>query len=187
MSHCDFAIDVNCISFLEIDTRNTCVFARDTSKQFKVSELALTHDDIAQFSKLIDDIETRFAAEFVSKRIIESTAKLREMMSCFKALLCEGDFITASCNRPHTSIIVGVDGTLQPCFFLPAIGKLGNTLLHSAMNNPETQALRRASGPGSVLNVQVVSACSTKDWQHYSHVVKVTSILLKMGQLSGKG
>jgi hypothetical protein len=46
------------------------------------------------------------------------------MVNYFDAINGNSDFPRARCNAPHFSTVIEVDGTLRPCYFLPAYGKL---------------------------------------------------------------
>src|SRR5690606_23443236 len=84
---------------------------------------ALTPDDIAELAHILDEVETRFAGDFVSGLISESPAKLRRMVDYFRAINGDGSFPRPRCNSPHISTVIEVDGTLRPCYFLPAYGQ----------------------------------------------------------------
>lgn len=106
---------------------------------------ALTPDDIDDLSAILDDIETHFADEFASGRIAESPDKLRRMLTYFSAIIGQGKFEPPRCNAPHLSTVIEADGTLHPCYFLPAYGKLTATDdLGKAINSDAAFELRRA-------------------------------------------
>ena len=143
------AADVSQISFLTVDVSSTEAFGpRFSADQPTAAQTALTADDLPAFEAVLDRIETDFAAEFASERIAESPAKLRRMSQYFRALLGEGDFPRPRCNAPHFSTVIEVDGTLRPCYFLPAYGQLNGTTLPAALNLPAALALRQAYQSG---------------------------------------
>lgn len=114
----------------------------------EVTSSALTPADVTELSRVLDDVEARFADDFASGLIAESPQKMRRMVDYFNAITGEGDFPRPRCNSPHTSTVIEVDGTLRPCYFLPAYGKLKGTKLPEAINTPAAQALRQAYRTG---------------------------------------
>ena len=110
---------------------------------------ALTHDDIPRFEAVLDTLERDFAEDFASHLIAESPAKLRRMVGYFRALIGDAPFPPVRCNAPHTSVVVQVDGTLRPCYFLPTMGKLSQgEPLRVGINGDMALALRQAYRTG---------------------------------------
>jgi radical SAM protein with 4Fe4S-binding SPASM domain len=52
------------------------------------------------------------------------------------------------CNAPSFSAVIETDGSLKPCYFLPAWGVLDGRDLAAALNDPQAIALRRAQRGG---------------------------------------
>lgn len=143
------AHDVNSISFLAVDVSNGQAFGqRALAEQ---SSLLPTLADVDALEQQINDIAQAYTPHFASGRIAETPAKLqRTLVRYFRALHGAGTFAPVPCNAPHFSVVVGVDGTLMPCYFLPAFGKLkpnGAPLRH-ALNSAPAQALRQAYKAG---------------------------------------
>jgi MoaA/NifB/PqqE/SkfB family radical SAM enzyme len=160
------AADVNQISFLTIDVSNPFAFGPrfETDQSLPLIATmgegapiehgppaeALTATDVVDLERLLDVVETRFAPEFASGQIAESPAKLRSMAAYFRAVIGQDDFPPRRCNAPHTSVIIEVDGSLRPCYFLPTMGRLkpSDSRLTTAINNPAALDLRRAYRAG---------------------------------------
>ena len=155
------AANVNRISFLTVDVSSQEAFGPrfvadpalpliahmgpGAPPEHGPAAAALTEDDIEQLSQILDGVETRFADEFASGRIAESPAKLRRMLTYFSAVIGQGEFEPPRCNAPHLSTVVEVDGTLRPCYFLPAYGKLTPAdSLGDAINSDAALELRHA-------------------------------------------
>lgn len=134
------------VSFLAIDVSNPFAFGERFDDSIPVADttLALTHDDVTELSAIIDRLEVDFAEEFANKQIAESPAKLRRILvSYFRALLGEETFPPPRCNAPHFSTVIEVDGTLRPCYFLPAYGRLRrDDDLATMVNNDQARTLR---------------------------------------------
>jgi MoaA/NifB/PqqE/SkfB family radical SAM enzyme len=104
------------VSFLAIDVSNPHAFGR--TERF-ADGLALDEADLDAFAVLLDALESGFAAEFASGFIAESPAKLRRLHAYFSALRGNGAFPAVRCNAPEFSAVIGVDGRVSPCFFIP--------------------------------------------------------------------
>jgi MoaA/NifB/PqqE/SkfB family radical SAM enzyme len=161
--HAAMAADVNHISFLTVDVSNEVAFGNRFSvdiplvanagigamPQHGPPATALSHEDIAAFHKILDQVEVDFAEEFASGRLAESPQKLRNMVNYFGELLGQdNDYSGPRCNAPHISTVIEVDGTLRPCYFLPSWGKLNGRPLHDALNDPAALDLRKAYRSG---------------------------------------
>ncbi len=147
---------VSGISFLTVDVSNPFAFGPrfdgltvPVINEHEPPSAALTRDDVAEFEAILTNVERDHDADFASGLLHELPAKLRMMAAYFRALAGEGDFPAVRCNAPHISAVIEVDGTLRPCYFLPAIGTVGNgATLAGALNSPEALAMRRAYRAG---------------------------------------
>lgn len=104
--------------------------------------------EIARFEAQIVQAEERFGPEFASGRISESPEQLRQIARYFRAVAGLQPFPPVTCNIPHVSIIVGVDGSLRSCFFLPQWGRLDQHGFATLVNDPAVLALRKAYACG---------------------------------------
>jgi len=104
------------VSFLAVDVSNAHAFAR---RDDVTSELALAFDDLAVLDALLDTLEREHATDFRAGFIAESPAKLRRIRDYFAALRGVGAFPPVRCNAPEFSAVVGADGRVAPCFFIP--------------------------------------------------------------------
>ena len=143
------AVDVNHISFLAVDVSNEFAFGPrfESDPLLPVNQpasSALTSDDVQDLKAVLDTIELQFAADFASGRIVESPAKLRRLLTYFGAINGLNNFEQPRCNAPHISTVIEVDGTLRPCYFLPAYDRLNGQPLSQALNGDVAQQLRQA-------------------------------------------
>ncbi|HJW83626.1 MAG TPA: radical SAM protein [Anaerolineae bacterium] len=127
-------------SFLAVDVSTHAAFAR--REGFDAS-MALGHDDLAELDRVLDAVERDFAAEFASGYIAESPDKLRRLKQYFAALLGLERFPFVRCNAPRFSTVIETDGTLKPCYFLPAWGRLDGRPLFDALNAPTALQVRQ--------------------------------------------
>ncbi len=154
---------VNRVSFLTIDLSNPFAFgprfAVDPAIPRVNSPLplgvghSLSQSDVSELRSIIDRMAVEYAADFASGFIAESPAKLYRMADYFAALIGQGDFPPVRCNAPHISTVIEVDGTLRPCYFLPAFGQLrldaAASPLQDSLNVPAALALRQAYRSGT--------------------------------------
>jgi Fe-coproporphyrin III synthase len=104
------------VSFLAVDVSNAHAFARQTDF---THGLALRDEDLLELDALLLQLEREHAHEFQTGFIAESPAKLRRLREYFAALLGHGPFPRVRCNAPEFSSVIGVDGAVSPCFFIP--------------------------------------------------------------------
>lgn len=105
------------VSFLAVDVSNAHAFAR---RDDVLPELALSVADIPVLDGLLNALEEDHAADFATRFIAEPPAKLQGIRDYFAALLGLGAFPPVRCNAPEFSAVVGADGRVAPCFFIPA-------------------------------------------------------------------
>jgi MoaA/NifB/PqqE/SkfB family radical SAM enzyme len=142
------------VSFLAVDTVNPHAFGPrfEHDPAIPLHDAVTTHnpfgglgrDDLARFLQIIEDMESRFADHFAAGRIEESPAKLRRLYDYFAEPHGESTFEPPRCNAPHISMVVNVDGGLQPCYFLPRWGHLDERSLQDTLNDDEAVDLRQA-------------------------------------------
>ncbi len=147
------AADVTTMSFLAVDVANPFAFGQrfDHATTPVIHDSALLPEQLDELATIIDTLENRYAALFATGRIAESPQKLRRILvEYFRALHGESNFVAPRCNAPHFSTVVEVDGTLRPCYFLPAYGRLqpGGDPLAKEMNSTAAADLRRAYRTG---------------------------------------
>lgn len=104
------------ISFLAVDVSNPHAFGRTDSF---VTDAALQPDDLPLFETALLEFERKYAEDFRTGFIAESPRKLRRIHDYFRAVQGRGPFPPVRCNAPEFSAVIGADGRLQPCFFIP--------------------------------------------------------------------
>ncbi len=139
------ALGAKQVSFLAVDVSTHVAFARAEDYNHT---MALRPDDLARFAAVLDALERTHAADFAGGFIAESPAKLRRLHQYFAALIGAAVFPPVACNAPRFSAVIGADGHLQPCYFIPGAGRLNGAPLAQALNAPEAVALRRAIRTG---------------------------------------
>jgi Fe-coproporphyrin III synthase len=130
------------ISFLAVDIANPHAFGR--TDDF-TSDLALTSEELPEFSSLLDALERDYTEQFRRGFIAESPRKLRRLAQYFAAVLGQGSYPPVRCNAPEYSAVIDARANVRPCFFIPGTPEaaLGGTgALESALNVPAMAALR---------------------------------------------
>lgn len=138
-------LGVSQVSFLAVDVSNPHAFAR--LDDFKRG-LALEPDDLDGFGRLVENLVSQHAAEFREHFIAESPAKLRQLRDYFAALCGLGAYPPVRCNAPEFSAVVGVDGGVSPCFFIPGPDATRSLNLEQALVSAPMRELRGAIRAG---------------------------------------
>jgi Fe-coproporphyrin III synthase len=139
------ALGVRQVSFLAVDVSNPHAFAR--SDDF-THGMALEPGDLEEFDRQIETLEHRHTADFRGHFIAESPAKIRHIRDYFAALCGRGAFPPVRCNAPEFSAVVGVDGGVSPCFFIPGPAVTRGLALTNALSSAPMRELRRAIRAG---------------------------------------
>ena len=134
------------ISFLAVDVANPHAFARTGGLD---EQIALGADDLPVFAHVLRSLEQERAAAFRSGFIAESPARLQHILRYFEAVCRKGSYPPVRCNAPEFSAVVGAQGHVSPCFFIPgppdAVARDG---LDDALNIEPMLDLRRAIRSG---------------------------------------
>jgi MoaA/NifB/PqqE/SkfB family radical SAM enzyme len=130
-------IGVDQISFLAADVSSEA-FNRAPGEP-PASGLLLTGEEVGELESAIESLVRREADAFAERRIVPGPEGLRRLARYFRAQLGEGEFPPVACNAPWTSVFIGADGTVRPCFFHPPVGNLRQRPLAELL----TQAMPR--------------------------------------------
>jgi len=134
------------VSFLAVDVANPHAFAR--TDEF-VSDLALHPEDLEEFERILGAMEQKYADEFRSGFIAENPRKLRRIQQYFSAVCGRGPYPPVRCNVIEFSAVIGADGRVNPCFFIPgpSTSRAGNDL-GDALNTDTMLGLRNSIAQG---------------------------------------
>jgi MoaA/NifB/PqqE/SkfB family radical SAM enzyme len=133
------------VSFLAVDVSNPHAFAREDAFSH---ELALSDSDLPRLDELLGTLERDHAEDFRTRFIAESPEKLCRLRDYFAALQGGGAFPPVRCNAPEFSAVVGVDGRVSPCFFIPGPTLAPNAGLRAALDSGPMAGLREAIRAG---------------------------------------
>jgi radical SAM protein with 4Fe4S-binding SPASM domain len=129
------------ISFLAVDVASTAFNRSAELPVLRQDELAIGERELPELESEIEAlIETGDCGGFVA----ESPDKLRRIVDTFRARLGYIQPVAPLCNAPWVSAVLEADGTVRPCFFQPAIGKLEPTgSLSDVLNSPAALSFRK--------------------------------------------
>lgn len=134
------------ISFLAVDVASDAFNRPGGQGETPASALALSRDEVAELSRVLGALAREHAADFSAGFIEESPRKLAErILGHFAALAGPASFPPSRCNAPWVSAVIGVDGSVRPCFFHPPYGRIetGGSL-EALVNSPDAHAFREA-------------------------------------------
>lgn len=139
------AAGARAVSYLAVDTASQIAFG---ARPDDLSSDALSAADCDALEAVLNDFEQSHAAQFASGQIAESPAKLRRILLHY--FRRDAEYAPPRCNAPRLSVVVECDGTIRPCYFLPAVGRLtpSGEPLGRVINGQAAQALRAAVRQG---------------------------------------
>jgi len=80
---------------------------------------SLIVEDLEDLERILCVMERDYGAEFRSGFIAENPAKLRRIHRYFSAVCGRGSYPPVRCNVTDFSAVIGADGQVNPCFFIP--------------------------------------------------------------------
>ena len=126
------AMGLDGISFLSADVTSEA-FGRRTEPSME--GLLLTPDEVAEFARVVEATIASHSADFESRFVAESPAKLRRLPQYYAAQHGLAEFPLVRCNAPWASAVVEADGAVRPCYFHPAVGNIRETSLRELLAN----------------------------------------------------
>ena len=128
-------IGLSSISFLAADLTSTAFNRIEPWSASRQSKIALTRAELAvlenQIGMLLDD-----------SFVIDSPRHLRRIVRHFQAHLELEPPESPRCNAPWVSAVMGIDGSVRPCFFHPPVGSVVSQPLDDALNTPRARDFR---------------------------------------------
>lgn len=132
-------IGVDSISFLAADLTSHAFNRAEPWSSSRQSAVALNE---LQIGALTAEIERLIAVHGDSGFVVENPSKLRRIVLHFRAHLGVAAPVAPRCNAPWNSAVIEAGGEVRPCFFHPAIGKLGEAGLAQIINSPRALQFR---------------------------------------------
>jgi MoaA/NifB/PqqE/SkfB family radical SAM enzyme len=137
------AVGLDSVSFLSVDVSSTAFNRPQPWGDERISDVALSPNEVRQFERIVEATIVSHAADFASGYVAENPDKLRRLPRYFDALNGQGDFPTTTCNAPWVSSVVETDGTVRPCYFHNGFGNIHEQPLEAILNSDAAVAFRR--------------------------------------------
>ena len=131
------------ISFLAADVTSEAFNRSRPWGERRRSEVAPSREQLPELEAALDALIEQRGSELDSGFIVETPAKLRRIVTYYRAHHGGGSFPPVRCNAPWVSAVVEADGTVRPCFFHQPYGTLGTEGLAELVNSPEALRFRR--------------------------------------------
>jgi Fe-coproporphyrin III synthase len=126
------------ISFLAADLDST---AFDRPVAWPDTRKAAIAPDLTALEREMESLLVEYPADGF---VVEAPAKLRRIVSHFRAHYGLEAHIAPRCNAPWVSAVWEAGGDVRPCFFHPPIGNTANGTLAQIVNGPAAIAFREA-------------------------------------------
>jgi len=130
-------IGLSSISFLAADLTSTAFNRIEPWGSSRQSEIALTQEEVGVLER---QIERLLHDSFV----IDRPQHLYRIVRHFRAQLGLEPFEAPRCNAPWVSAVMGIDGSVRPCFFHPAVGSTVSQPLDEALNAAPAREFRES-------------------------------------------
>ena len=129
------AIGLNSISFLAADLTSTAFNRIQLWSPQRQAQIALTAGEVAVLEQQIQ----RLAGD---PFVIDRPQHLQRIVRHFRAHLGLEQPEAPQCNAPWVSAVMGIDGSVRPCFFHPAVASICSQPLDQALNTPRALEFR---------------------------------------------
>lgn len=134
--------DLSSISFLAADMVSPAFNRPQGWSTQHREEVALTPEDVEALTAEIERLISAHQADLDSGFIVETPAKLRRIVSYFRAQLGQAEHVSPRCNAPWVSTVIDASGEVRPCFFHEPIGNIHDHTLVEIMNGPAALRFR---------------------------------------------
>jgi len=131
------------ISFLPADVSSHAFNREVLWNDDRQHEILVEQKELSKLSMMTETIIENYAADFESRFIAESPAKLRKIYSYYAAFYQLNPFPYKKCNAPWVSTVIEADGTVRPCFFHEPLGNIRNSSLEEILNSTKSITFRK--------------------------------------------
>jgi len=135
-------IGLNSISFLAADVTSAAFNRPQGWPVERQEKVLLTSHEVEALAAEMEGMISEHRHDLESGFIVETPAKLRRIVSHFRAQLGEAQHIAPRCNAPWVSAVIEASGDVRPCFFHPAIGNIHQETLREIVNGPSALRFR---------------------------------------------
>ena len=129
-------IELTSVSFLAADVVSSAFNRPEAWPEQRRHEVALNGQEVEELADEIERLITEHRRDIDSGFIVESPAKLRRIVSYFRAHLGQEEHLAPYCNAPWVSAVIDSSGEVRPCFFHSPIGNIHENTLNEVVNSP---------------------------------------------------
>ena len=131
------------ISFLAADVSSEAFNRANPWNDEKVSEVALSKEEIDELEGIMKISFVEFKGEFKRKFIAESEEKLMDICLYYRALYGKTRFPKKKCNAPWVSAVIESNGDVRPCFFHKSYGNIHESSFEEVLNSGAAISFRK--------------------------------------------
>lgn len=131
------------ISFLPADVSSEAFNRQTPWEAPRQAEVMLSVSDLPELMRITDNLLSAFKRDFETGFIAESPQKVKNIHTYYSALHGLNSFPYKKCNAPWVSAVVEADGSVRPCFFLPAFDNIRAHKLKDILNSPAAIQFRK--------------------------------------------
>ena len=88
------------------------------------ARLILDAGEVDEMEAVVEAVIRSRARELTERRVVPGPDGLRRLVAYYRAHLGQRPFPPVACSAPWTSVVIEADGSIRPCFFHAAVGKL---------------------------------------------------------------
>src|SRR5215472_212335 len=129
-------IDLTSVSFLAADVVSSAFNRPEAWPEKRQQEVALNCREVEELADEIGRLITEHQHDIDSGFVVENPAKLRRLVSYFRAHLGQEKHVAPYCNAPWVSAVIDSSGEVRPCFFHASIGNIHENTLNEIVNGP---------------------------------------------------
>ena len=129
-------IDLTSVSFLAADVVSSAFNRPEAWPEQRQQQVALNRQEVEELADEIERLITERRQDIDSGFMVESPAKLRRLVSYFRAHLGQEEHVAPYCNAPWVSAVIESSGEVRPCFFHPPIGNIHEHSVAEIVNGP---------------------------------------------------
>lgn len=136
-------LSLNSLSFLAADLTSQAFNRPGGWPPDRQKEVAPDAELVDRLDREVENLIAEHAEDINSGFILETPGKLARIISHFRAHVNQLCSVAPRCNAPWVSAVVEADGTVQPCFFQPALGNIHERPLGDVLNSERALRFRK--------------------------------------------
>lgn len=136
-------LTLNSISFLAVDTTSQAFNRPEGWSSDRQAAMRLALSDVVDLEHEIERLIGEMRHNVPDGFVVETPEKLRRIPRHFRALLGHIPPESPRCNAPWVSAVIDSDGSVQPCFFHPALGNIREQPLIRILNSGKAIEFRQ--------------------------------------------